>query len=385
MMNQHEYSSLGDVKIALIHYYLVSVRGGERVFHSLAQMFPEADLFAVVYNPASQPQWLAKRQMTTSFLQKIPGSWRYFRQSFMFYPLAVEEFDLAGYDLVISSSAGFTHGVLTAPETCHICYCHNTFRYAWNWYHDFMRQGSATSRFLLAPLLSWVRTWDVAAAQRVDYFVSNSAVTQQRIKKYYRRESTIIHPPVDMSMFNILDEAQPGDYFLAVSELVPYKKTDLVVAAFNQLGYPLLVVGDGPQRESLQKMAKPNVRFLGRIPDAELNELYNGCRALVFMAKEDYGIVPLEAQAAGRPVIAYGAGGVLETVVADKTGIFFAKQEVAALIEALACFETLSFDRQTIKAHAETFGVAVFQQRILAFVQEKLAEHRQAFGLSAIN
>ena len=372
------------MKIAIVHYYLVSVRGGERCFLTLAETFPEADLFAVVLDPASQPAWLSERGVKTSFLQKVPGSKKYFRQFFMFYPYAVEQFDLSGYDLVISSSAGFTHGVLTGPETCHICYCYNTFRYAWNWHYDFMASNNPIARLFLGPLLSWVRTWDVAAAQRVDYFSAISAVTQQRIKKYYRRESTIIHPPVDMSKFNILDQAQPGDYFLAVSELVPYKKTDIVVEAFNQLGYPLLVVGDGPQRESLQKLAKSNVRFLGRIPDAELNELYNGCRALVFMAKEDYGIVPLEAQAAGRPVIAYGAGGVLETVVANKTGIFFARQDVGALLEAIACFEKMTFDRQIIKAHAETFGVAIFQERILAFVQEKLAEHRCEFGLPAI-
>ncbi len=373
------------MKIAIVHYYLVSVRGGERCFLTLAETFPEADLFAVVVDPASQPAWLNERGVKTSFLQKMPGSKKYFRQFFMLYPYAVEQFDLSGYDLVISSSAGFTHGVLTAPETCHICYCYNTFRYAWNWHHDFIAGSNPIARLFLGPLLSWIRTWDVAAAQRVDYFSAISAVTQRRIKKYYRRDSTIIHPPVDLSKFNIINERQPGDYFLAVSELVPYKKTDLVVEAFNQLGYPLIVVGDGPQRESLQKMANSNVQFMGRIPDAALNELYNGCRALVFMAKEDYGIVPLEAQAAGRPVIAYGAGGVLETVLGNTTGIFFAKQDVAALIEAIACFEKMTFDRQAIKRHAETFGVEIFQERILAFVQEKLAEHLETFGLSANN
>lgn len=373
------------MKIAIVHYYLVSVRGGERCFLTLAEMFPDADLFAVVLDPASQPAWLAQRRMSTSFLQRIPGSRKYFRQFFMFYPYAVEQFDLSDYDLVISSSAGFTHGVLTSPETCHICYCYNTFRYAWNWYHDFIASSHPLARLVLAPLLSWVRTWDVAAAQRVDYFVAISAVTQQRIKKYYRRDSQIIHPPVDMSKFNILDEAQPGDYFLAVSELVPYKKTDVVVEAFNRLGYNLIVVGDGPQHDSLQRLAKPNIRFLGRIPDAQLNELYNGCRALVFMSKEDYGIVPLEAQAAGRPVIAYGAGGILETVIEHKTGLFFSEQTVDALIEAVTRFEKLSFDRPTIKAHAETFGVEIFQERIRTFVHEKLNEYRSAVGLPPID
>jgi len=373
------------MKIAIVHYYLVSVRGGERCFHTLAETFPDADLFAVVLDPASQPAWLSKRGITTSFLQNVPGSKKYFRQTFMFYPYAVEQFDFSGYDLVISSSAGFTHGVLTAPETCHICYCYNTFRYAWNWYNDFMASSSPLARLVLAPLLSWVRTWDVAAAQRVDYFSAISAVTQQRIKKYYRRESTIIHPPVDMSTFNIQDESQSGDYFLAVSELVPYKKTDIVVAAFNKLGYKLLVVGDGPQRESLQKIAGANIEFLGRIPDAQLNDLYNGCRALVFMAKEDYGIVPLEAQAAGRPVIAFGEGGVLETVIDGKTGVFFATQNVDATIDAVTRFEKMAFDRKAIQAHAQTFGVDVFQARIRAFVNEKLTEHRRAFGYQSIN
>ena len=371
-------------KIALAHYYLVSVRGGERVFHALAQTFSQADLFSVVYNPTSQPAWLTQRCMTTSFLQKIPGSWRYFRQSFMFYPFAVEQFDLSTYDLVISSSAGFTHGMLTPPETCHICYCHNTFRYAWNWYHDFIQSSGIVSRLLMTPLLHWVRMWDVAAAQRVDYFIANSLVTQQRIKKYYRRDSTIIHPPIETKRFTLCAESEIEDYYLTVSELVPYKKVDIIVDAFNQSGYKLIVVGDGPQRALLQKMARPNITFAGRATEQQLIEFYRRCRALIFMAKEDFGMVPLEANAAGRPVLAYGAGGALETVVDGKSGLFFPEQTAESLIQAVERFEQMQFDPQVIRAHALTFDTAVFQQKIHAFVQEKLDEYRVNFNLPRI-
>ena len=382
-MTKHFQTGLPSTfKIALAHYYLVSVRGGERVFHTLSQTFPQADLFSVVCNPTSQPAWLAQRTMTTSFLQKMPGSWRYFRQLFMFYPLAVEQFDLSTYDLVISSSAGFTHGLLTPPETCHICYCHNTFRYAWNWYHDFMQSSGLGGRLLMAPLLNWVRTWDFAAAQRVDYFIANSAVTQQRIKKYYRRDSIIIHPPIETKHFTPCAESEIGDYYLTVSELVPYKRVDVIVDAFNQSGCKLIVVGDGPQRALLQKMARPNITFVGRASEQQLGEFYRRCRALLFMAKEDFGMVPLEANAAGRPVLAYGAGGALETVIDGKTGLFFPEQTVDSLMQVIERFEQMHFDPQVIRAHAENFDTTVFQQKICAFVQEKLDEHRADFRLS---
>lgn len=372
-----------DLKIAIIHYYLISVRGGERAFHTLAQTFPTADLYAVVHDPASQPEWLVKRGVRTSFVNKIPGSKRYFRQFFMFYPFGVEEFDFSNYDLVISSSAGFTHGALTGPSTCHICYCYNTFRYAWNWYHEFMAPKGRLSRALLTPLLSWVRTWDVAAAQRVDYFSAISQVTHDRIKKYYRRESEIIYPPVNTSRFSFSTEQD--DYYLIVSELVPYKKTDIAVQAFNKLGKKLIVVGDGPDAGKLRAMAGPNISFLGRVPDAQLQELNSRCRAFIFMPYEDFGMTPIEANAAGRPVLAYGAGGALETVVDGKTGIFFPEQTVDALIEAVNRFEHTQFDPYALQAHARTFDTVVFQEKIRAFVRAKLDEHRANYALPRIN
>jgi glycosyltransferase involved in cell wall biosynthesis len=367
------------MKIAIVHYYLISVRGGERCYHTLAQTFPNADLYSVVFDPASQPAWLAQRRMTTSFLQGVPGSKKFFRQFFMFYPHAVEQFDLSSYDLVISSSAGFTHGVLTPPETLHICYCYNPFRYAWNWYHDFLAGSNKLMRPLLALLLNQVRTWDIGAAQRPDYFVSISTVTQQRVAKYYRRDSTVIYPPVDLSRFS-LGEAK-GDYYLAFSELVPYKKMDIVVDAFNRLGKPLVVVGDGPQRDLLRSMAKPNITFRGRVPDVDLAELYRNCRALVFMPKEDFGIIPLEAMSSGKPVIAYGAGGALETVKSDETGLFFPEQTAEAVIEAVHHFEQMTFDPHIIRAHAQTFDVPIYQKRIREFVKDKLALHRAKLSL----
>ena len=370
-------------RIAIVHYYLISVRGGERCFHTIAQAFPDADLYSVVYDPASQPAWLAQRRMTTSFLQRVPGSKKHFRQFFMFYPLAAEQFDLSGYDVVISSSAGFMHGVLTPPETLHVCYCYNPFRYAWNWYHDFVANSNPLARLLLAPLLSWVRTWDAGASQRPDHFVAISKVTQQRIAKYYRRSSDIIYPPVDLSRFVL---PTPGtalqqDYFLAFSELVPYKKMDVVVEAFNQLGLNLIVVGDGPQLAQLKQVAKPNISFRGRVADEALPGLYQNARALIFMPKEDFGIIPLEAMASGTPVIAYGAGGALETIVDNQTGLFFAEQTPAALIAAIQQFEQCKFDPQVVRAQAQRFGAADFQQQIKTYVGDKLAQHRSELGL----
>jgi glycosyltransferase involved in cell wall biosynthesis len=373
---------VSDLKIAIVHYYLISVRGGERCYHTLAQTFPQADLYSVVFDPTSQPEWLSRRNMTTSFLQKVPGSRKYFRQFFMFYPHAVEQFDLNAYDLVISSSAGFTHGVITPPETLHICYCYNPFRYAWNWYHDFLAGSNKLMRPLLALLLNQVRTWDIGAAQRPDHFVSISTVTQHRVAKYYRRESEIIYPPVELSRFSI-SETQ-DDYYLAFSELVPYKKMDVVVEAFNHLGKPLVVVGDGPQRDLLRKIAKPNISFRGRVSDAELPGLYNRARALIFMPKEDFGIIPLEAMASGRPVIAFGAGGALETVVNGRTGLFFQEQSAQSLMDAVSTFETMHFEPTEIRRHAQMFDVPTYQHNIRAFVRAKLNEHRGHIGLSQV-
>jgi len=374
-------------KVAIVHYYLISVRGGERCFHTIAQAFPDADLYSVVYDPASQPAWLAKRRMTTSFLQHVPGSKKFFRQFFMFYPFAAEQFDLSGYDVVISSSAGFMHGVLTPPETLHVCYCYNPFRYAWNWYHNFIASSNPIARLILAPLLTWVRTWDAGASQRPDHFVAISKVTQQRIQKYYRRNSDIIYPPVDLTQFSLpaSDTPPQHDYFLAFSELVPYKKMDVVVAAFNQLGLKLIVVGDGPQLAQLKQMAGPNISFRGRVADDVLPGLYQNARALIFMPKEDFGIIPLEAMACGTPVIAYGAGGALETVVADTTGLFFAEQTPQSLIDAVQRFEQSAFDPQIIRAQAQQFGATDFQQQILSYVDEKLAQYRLQMELPPLN
>ena len=374
-------------RVAIVHYYLISVRGGERCFHTIAQAFPDADLYSVVYDPASQPAWLAQRRMTTSFLQHVPGSKKHFRQFFMFYPLAAEQFDLSGYDVVISSSAGFMHGVLTPPETLHVCYCYNPFRYAWNWYHNFIASSHPLARLILAPLLSWVRTWDAGASQRPDHFVAISKVTQQRIQKYYRRTSDIIYPPVNLTQFVLppLEAARQRDYFLAFSELVPYKKMDVVVEAFNRLGLKLIVVGDGPQLTQLKQMAGPNISFRGRVADDALPGLYQNARALIFMPKEDFGIIPLEAMACGTPVIAYGAGGALETVVADETGLFFAEQTSDALIAAIQKFEGCSFDPHIVRAQAQRFGAAGFQEQILAYVQDKLTQHRLEIGLPELD
>jgi glycosyltransferase involved in cell wall biosynthesis len=312
-------------------------------------------------------------------MNKLPLVKR-FHQSFLpLYPMAFESLDLSEYDVVLSNKSGFCHGVVTPPETLHICYCLSPTRYVWR-HHDYLqREGlGGASRAALAPLLSVLRLWDRNAADRVDRFVAISTEIQRRIQKYYRRDSEIIYPPVDTSRF--APASEHDDYFLVVGRLVPYKRVDLAVRACSELGLPLKVAGSGRDLERLRSMAGPTVEFLGWVSDETVPALMARCRAFLFPGAEDFGIAPLEAMAAGRPVIAYAYGGALDTVIEGVSGVLFPEQTLASLTQALQRFRAKAYDPALVRKHAEQFDATVFQRRMTAFVTKAWEEHKDGTG-----
>lgn len=290
-------------------------------------------------------------------------------------PMAFESFDLNAYDVVLSSSSSCAKGVVTNPETMHVCYCHSPMRYGWEFYYEYTKDMKGIKKKLIKYFMNYMKIWDVSSSNRVDYFIANSENVAKRIWKHYKRESVVIHPPVRCNLFEVgnIDE----DYFLVLSRLVEYKRIDLAVKAFNKLGLPLVIIGDGPEREKLEKIAGDNIKFLGRQPDSLIKEYYSKCRAFIFPGEEDFGITPLEAQASGRPVIAFGKGGALETVVEGQTGLFFKNQSVDDLVECIKKFENTKFDKFTIRKHAESFDEKIFKAKIECFIKEKNIEFKK--------
>lgn len=364
------------MRIALVHDWLTNLAGSERVLLALHELYPEAPIYTSVFVPEEFPQ-LRGADVRTSFLQRFSLA----RKRHQLFPylraVAFERFDLSGYDVVISSCHAEAKGVLTRPETLHICYCYTPIRYYWSGYHHYLdnpRFGPLNPlvKAIMPFMINYLRVWDRCAADRVDVFVAISRHVAERIRKYYRREAEVIYPPVNASLFRVSNRVD--DYYLMVGRLIPYKRADLVVETFNRLGLPLKVVGTGSELDSLRSRARPNVEFLGRVGDAELAELYSRCLALVFPQEEDFGIVPLEAMASGRPVIAYRAGGATETVVEGKTGVFFDRQDPEALEEAVKGFRPEDFDPEIIRRHALTFDLPVFQERIRRFVEKTYSD-----------
>jgi len=377
---------LSRLRVALVHYWLVRRRGGERVLEALAEMLPQADVFTLVVDRASLKDSLRSHKITASFLQRFPFATRLYRKFLPLFPLALEQFRLDEYDLVISSESGPAKGVITSARTCHICYCHSPMRYLWDMYHRY-RNAGGVGRFGRAPFslsAHYVRLWDLATASRVDYFVANSQHVASRIRKHYRRDAHVIHPPVAVSAGYISSTIE--DYYLVVGQLVDYKRADLAIEACNRLGRPLRVVGDGAEYRRLRRLAGPSVKFLGFLPEAALREHYANCRAVLFPGEEDFGIVPVEAHSYGRPVIAYGRGGVLETVQGffpgdpvvpeSCTGVFFAEQSVDSLVEAMRVFESVEsrLSPAWIRAQVRRFDVPRFKAEMAAFVIDKMAE-----------
>jgi len=358
------------MRIAIVHDYLNQFGGAERVVAALHELYPDAPIYTSIYDAKRMPANFQKMDIRTSFMQKLPFIFDIFKTYFPVYPFAFERFDLSEYDVILSSSSAFAKGVKKKKGQTHICYCHTPARFLWRYEDYFKRESIPNFMKNILPLaLAPIGKWDLENSKHVDFFIANSETVALRIQKTYGRESVIINPPVESGYFK--PSAVDQDYFLVVSRLNTYKRIDIVVEAFNKLDLPLKIIGDGPERRDLLAKSNPNIEFLGRQPDKELARHLAECRALVFPGEEDFGIVPLEAMASGRPVIAYKAGGALETVVDGETGIFFAEQSVNSLVQEIKRFQFLTFDKQRIRIHAEKFDKENFKRKIKGFVSEK--------------
>jgi len=369
------------MRVAIIHDWLVAMRGGERVLEAICELYPQADLYTLIHIEESVSPAINRMKIKTSFVQNLPFARKHFRVYLPFFPLAIEKIDLRGYDVVISSSHCVAKGVITSPGTYHICYCHTPMRYAWAMYDEYCARENMNrlSRKLFSSILSRLRSWDLATLPRVDYFLAPSKYIVERIKKYYDREAAAIYPSIyDSDSYKMdLSTSKEDEYFLVVSALVPYKKVDIAVGAFNELKIPLKIVGEGPLSSRLRKRSKPNIEFLGRVSDAQLKDLYRNCRALIFPGEEDFGLVPIEAQLWGKPVIAYGRGGVLETVIDKETGLFFHEQNHEDLVKAIGEFKEMVFERQKIRENALRFcDREKFKEKLTFFIKSKYTLHK---------
>jgi glycosyltransferase involved in cell wall biosynthesis len=366
------------VRVAIVHHWFVTRGGGERVAECIASLFPEAEIFALITDSPGIPDELRARRIHTSFLQKIPMAKNYHRHMMPLYPAATEALDLRGFDLVISSDSGPIKGVRVDDEAVHICYCHSPMRYLYDGYETYRAQMGAVTRAIFSASADRVRRWDVKAAGRVTYFIANSRYVAGRIRRFYGRESTLIYPPIDLHLAQ--RQNVPGEHYLCAGRLVGYKRTELMITACARLGRRLRIAGAGPEEVRLKNMAEPaQVAFLGEMKTEALWKEYGGCKALLFAADEDFGMVPLEVQACGRPVIAYGAGGSLETVRGSAdfpTGVYFGEQTVESMMEGILQFEAADaagrFDSTEIQRWAAKFATPVFLRRMREFVLEKM-------------
>ncbi len=378
-----ELSGPAPPRTALVHDFLVSMRGADRVFLEICELFPDADVFVPVYDEEGTGGVLSHRRVHTSFLQRLRPTASTFRAFLPLYPAAIESLDLRGYELVVSSSSAWAHGVICDEDAVHVCYCHNPFRYAWNERRRTLdERRDPVTRAILAALFRRWRVWDSVAAQRVDHYLTNSQVTRSRIRAYFGRDAAVLHPPVDTSRFR---PGRPGDEYIVLSELVSHKRIDEAVLAFNRLGLPLVVVGGGPDARRLAAMAGPTVRFTGRIPDDEAARLLASSRALVVTAVEEFGLVAVEAQAAGRPVLARREGGALETVIEGVTGRLW-DGGVEGLMQAVESLDADQIDPARCVENASRFDSATFREGFLAAVDGALRdaeERRRPVGESS--
>jgi len=364
------------MKVALVHDYLLQYGGAERVLEEFASMFPDAPIYTLAYDASATGYAFEGRDIHTSFLQKIPSPVSFYKFFPLAMPLATEAFDLSDYDIILSSSASFMKGVISPAGSIHICYCHTPMRYAWLDYKKIT--GDSTFPSLVGKVIPffmpYLRFWDRTGAQRVDHYICNSHFIGAKIKKYYGRDARVIYPPLNLSKFAI---GEVDDYFLIVGRMVPYKRMDIAIDTFNELGLPLKIVGTGPELKRLKKRAKSNIEFVGLVSEERLAHYYASAQALIFPQEEDFGITALESMASGRPVIAYRSGGVLESASEGTTGIFFDEQTVPALKDALARFQKTSFDPQLIRASVEKFDRTHFRRHIHDFIDEKIKESQK--------
>lgn len=370
------------MKVAIVHDFLTQMGGAEKVVEVLHDMFPDAPVYTSVYDSAAMPTYYRTWDIHTTFLQWMPLKRRLHRLALMLYPIAFEGMDLSGFDLVISSSSAFAKGVVTLPDTLHVTYCHTPMRFAWM-ARGYMKNERAGRflRGLLAPGLHYLRVWDAVATNRVDRFIANSRTVARRIEKFYRRECDIVHPPVDVQRFQISSEVE--DYYLIASRCIPYKRIDLAIDAFTRLGRRLLVVGDGRQMKRLRARAGASVEFRGRVSDTELARLMSRAFAYVMPGEEDFGIAPVEANACGRPVIAYGAGGALDSQIDGVTGVLFGEQTIESLCAAVNRLDALALNPVAIREHAMRFSVESFHRGILRVIEDELARDGRAVAMAA--
>lgn len=362
------------MKVAIVHDFLNQYGGAERVVEVFHEMFPEAPVFTSIYLSEKMPSAFRAMDIRTSFMQKFPFLHKHAKKYFLFYPLAFRSFNLQDYDLILSSSSSYAKGIRTTQRSVHICYCHTPARFIWR-YENYIEQENFPS--IIKGLIKFfvkifLKGWDLRANKGVDYFIANSHYIKGRIASAYARSSDVIYPPVTVDQFSVSQEV--GDYFLVVSRLNTYKKIDIAIEAFNALGKPLYIVGDGPYRRYLQEIAKDNIHFMGKVSEQALLNYFSRCRAYILPGEEDFGITPVEAQACGRPVIAYGRGGVLETVIDGVSGVFFQDQTKESLIDGIHRFEFLigSLDPSKIRQHAEQFSVERFKHELMTFIEDKL-------------
>jgi len=365
------------MKVAIVHDFLSQYGGAEKVIEVFNELFPDAPIFTPIYVQNKLPPIFKEMNIKTSFMQKFPFLDKHFKKYLIFYPKAIESFDLSNYDLVLSSSSSFAKGAIKGKNACHICYCYTPMRYVWDYKHYIEKENF--SRIVLGILpyvIKKLKKWDIETINRVDYYAAISNHIKDRIKKYYNRDSTVIYPPVNTKNFKISNKID--NYFLIVSRLNAYKNIDLAIDAFNDLGLHLKIAGTGSYRKTLESMAKnKNIEFLGRLSDAELVEVYSKCRAYIFPGREDFGITPVEAQASGRPVIAYADGGALETVIDGVTGLFFkenTKESLKKTIEKFLMIEA-SFDSSKITENAFRFDIDVFKKNLVDFVNQKYKDY----------
>lgn len=364
------------MRIALVHDWLNGMRGGERCLEALCEVYPEAHIYSLFHEPGRLSSALEARSIRTSFVQKLPFVFKKYRHYLPLFPVAVEQFDLRGYEVVVSLSHCVANGVITTPQTCHIGYTFTPMRYAWDLYQDYFGRGRlrGLSRLMIPVCMTYLRLWDMAASQRVDYFVAISQHVQNRIEKHYRRSADVIYPPVNTEFYTPAPDVPRAPFFLIVSAFAPYKNLELAIDACNRLRRPLKIIGRGQDADRLKTLAGPTIEFLGSLSDEAVRDHYRRCRALIFPGEEDFGIVPLEAQACGAPVIAYAKGGVLETTVRDVTADWFDEPTPAALIAALEAFEARSFAAAEIRRHACQFAKARFQHEMRAYLDRKFEE-----------
>ena len=363
------------MRVAIIHYWLVGMRGGEKVLEELCLLYPQADIFTHVHVPEKTSALINSHKIVTTYIGRLPFAAKFYQKYLPLMPSALEELDLTGYDLVISCESGPAKGVITHPNAVHVCYCHTPMRYLWDQYHTYRANSGWFTRLVMSLTMPALRAWDVASAAHVDRFIANSTFVARRIAKAYRRESTVVFPPVDLDAYAIAQNPT-RDFYFYIGQLVPYKRVDLAIAACNALGRKLVIIGSGSEEARLKAMAGPTIEFRGWASYEDVKARYQNCRALLFPGEEDFGIVPLEAMASGRPVIAYGSGGALDTVVDNQTGVFFDRQTAEDLAAAITRFETIedTFDPHALRRHARGFGRDVFRRNVEAVIDAAIKD-----------